>query len=110
MKCVNSHLQCLSTRTRPETINNGGSHAAFPGAKAPYTTEIKFLNEHSYEPIPIYRVLDSNGEVIDSREEPDIDKDTLLNMYRTMIQLNQMDKILYESQRRVKLIAFLYLL
>ncbi|CAG9562287.1 unnamed protein product [Danaus chrysippus] len=93
-------IRCLSTRTRPETINNGGSHAAFPGVKAPYTTEIKFLNEHSYEPIPIYRVLDNNGEVIDSREEPDIDNDTLLNMYRTMIQLNQMDKILYESQRQ----------
>lgn len=77
---------------------NGGT-SDFPGAKAPYVNEIKFLNENSYDPIPIYRVMDSNGRVIDSREEPNIDKETLINMYRNMIQLNQMDKILYESQR-----------
>lgn len=60
---------------------------------------MKFLNENSYDPIPIYRVLDNNGDVIDAREEPAIDKDTLVTMYKTMMQLSQMDKILYESQR-----------
>ncbi|XP_013139420.1 PREDICTED: 2-oxoisovalerate dehydrogenase subunit alpha, mitochondrial [Papilio polytes] len=89
----------LSTHTRPDVCQNGGT-SDFPGAKAPYVNEIKFLNENSYDPIPIYRVMDSNGRVIDSREEPNIDKETLINMYRNMIQLNQMDKILYESQRQ----------
>lgn len=60
---------------------------------------MKILNEQSYDPIPIYRVLDNNGQVIDRREEPNIDSEVLLNMYKTMVQLNQMDKILYESQR-----------
>ncbi|KAL0879857.1 hypothetical protein ABMA27_002390 [Loxostege sticticalis] len=89
----------LSTHTRPETVQNGKT-ADFPGAKAPYVNEIKFLNENSYDPIPIYRVLDNNGEVIDNREEPNIDKETLVKMYKNMVQLNQMDKILYESQRQ----------
>lgn len=60
---------------------------------------MKFLNETSYDPIPIYRVLDNNGAVIEKREEPSIDNDQLVNMYKTMLQLTQMDKILYESQR-----------
>ncbi|XP_045498974.1 2-oxoisovalerate dehydrogenase subunit alpha, mitochondrial [Colias croceus] len=90
----------LSTHTRPDIQQNGGKTAEFPGARAPYVTEMKFLNETNYEPIPIYRVLDNNGEVIVGSEEPDLDKDVLLNMYKTMIQLNQMDKILYESQRQ----------
>nr|NP_001299763.1 2-oxoisovalerate dehydrogenase subunit alpha, mitochondrial [Papilio xuthus]BAG30755.1 similar to CG8199 [Papilio xuthus] len=89
----------LSTHTRPDVCQNGGT-SEFPGAKAPYVNEIKFLNENSYDPIPIYRVMDSNGRIIDSREEPNIDKESLINMYRNMIQLNQMDKILYESQRQ----------
>ncbi|KPJ11523.1 2-oxoisovalerate dehydrogenase subunit alpha, mitochondrial [Papilio machaon] len=89
----------LSTHTRPDVCQNGGI-SEFPGAKAPYVNEIKFLNENSYDPIPIYRVMDSNGRVIDSREEPNIDKEILINMYKNMIQLNQMDKILYESQRQ----------
>lgn len=92
-------LQLLSTHTRPDIAQNNGKHAEFPGAKAPYVTEMKFLNETSYEPIPIYRVMDNNGNVLDIREEPNIDSDTLVYMYKTMIQLSQMDKILYESQR-----------
>ncbi|VVC88066.1 unnamed protein product [Leptidea sinapis] len=89
----------FSTHTRPE-IENGIRIAEFPGAKAPYVTELNVLNEKTYDPIPIYRVLDKNGNVLISSEEPNIDKDTLLNMYKTMIQLYQMDKILYESQRQ----------
>lgn len=92
-------FQLLSTNARPEAVHNGGKIAEFPGAKAPYVTEIKVLNETSYDPIPIYRVLDNNGEIIDSKEDPNIDKDVLVNMYKTMVQLSQMDKILYESQR-----------
>lgn len=97
---INQVARLLSTHSRPEIIQNGGLNAEFPGARAPYVTEIKILDENSYDPIPIYRVLDNNGQVIDSREEPNLDKETLLNMYKTMIQLNQMDKILYESQRQ----------
>ncbi|CAH2228327.1 jg2414, partial [Pararge aegeria aegeria] len=58
-------IRLLSTHTRPEISQNGSKTAAFPGATAPYVTEMKILNEHSYDPIPIYRVLDNSGEVID---------------------------------------------
>ncbi|XP_028175363.1 2-oxoisovalerate dehydrogenase subunit alpha, mitochondrial [Ostrinia nubilalis] len=92
-------VRLLSTHTRPEVVQNGKT-GDFPGAKAPFVNEIKFLNENSYDPIPIYRVLDNNGEVVDSREEPNIDNETLVKMYKTMVQMNQMDKILYESQRQ----------
>lgn len=92
-------FQFSSTSSSPNISQNASKTADFPGAKAQYVTEIKFLNESSYEPIPIYRVLDNNGEIIDGGHEPNIDKDTLLNMYKTMVQLSQMDKILYESQR-----------
>lgn len=81
-------------------LQNGGKLAEFPGAKAPYVTEMRFLDETSYDPIPIYRVLDNSGEVIDRNEEPNIDNDSLVNIYKTMAQLSQMDKILYESQRQ----------
>lgn len=94
-------FQLLSTHTKPETSQNAGKVAEFPGAKAPYITEMKFLNQSSYDPIPIYRVLDNNGDVIDGREEPSIEKEKLVHMYKTMVQLSQMDKVLYESQRQV---------
>nr|XP_026488693.1 2-oxoisovalerate dehydrogenase subunit alpha, mitochondrial [Vanessa tameamea] len=104
---LNQVFRLLSTSSRPEIIQNGGNNADFPGAKAPYVTEMKFVDENSYDPIPIYRVLDNDGQVIDNREEPAIDKETLLNMYKTMVQLNQMDKIMYESQRQGRISFFM---
>lgn len=92
-------MQLLSTHTKPDVTQPNTKNADFPGAKAPYVTEMKFLDETSYDPIPIYRVMDNNGGVFDIREEPSIDNDKLVNMYKTMVQLTQMDKILYESQR-----------
>ncbi|KAM3960070.1 branched chain keto acid dehydrogenase E1 subunit alpha [Aphomia sociella] len=90
----------LSTHTKPDVVAQNVKYADFPGAKAPFVSEIKFLNENSYDPIPIYRVMDNSGIIIDNKEEPNIEKDTLVNMYKTMIQITQMDKILYESQRQ----------
>ncbi|XP_068633996.1 2-oxoisovalerate dehydrogenase subunit alpha, mitochondrial [Battus philenor] len=90
----------LSTNTRPDVSQNGSNMSAFPGARAPYVSDLTFLNENSYDPIPIYRVLDNSGEIIDRNQEPNIDKETLIRMYKCMIQMNQMDKILYESQRQ----------
>lgn len=99
LKLVFYLFQLLSTSSKPDVPHHDSKTADFPGAKAPYATEIKFVNETSYDPIPIYRVLDNNGEIIDNRHDPNIDKDTLINMYKNMVQLSQMDKILYESQR-----------
>lgn len=90
----------LSTNIKPEVQVNEVKISEFPGAKAPYVSEIKFINENSYDPIPIYRVINNNGEVLERPEEPQLEKDDLVNMYKTMVQLSQMDKILYESQRQ----------
>lgn len=53
-----------------------------------------------YEPIPIYRVLDYNGQIIDPEQEPQLDRKFVHKMYRDMILLSVLDKILYESQRQ----------
>lgn len=50
--------------------------------------------------MPIYRVLDRNGNIIDKSQEPNFSREYVQKMYRDMIQLSVMDKILYESQRQ----------
>lgn len=57
-------------------------------------------NPQSIDPIPIYRVLDRDGRIIDKSQEPQLCKEFVQKMYRNMVQLNVMDKILYESQRQ----------
>jgi 2-oxoisovalerate dehydrogenase E1 component alpha subunit len=54
----------------------------------------------NYEPIPIYRVMDSEGNIHDSSQDPKLSKETIHKCFRDMVLLNAMDKILYESQRQ----------
>ena len=72
----------------------------FPGAKAKYTESLDFLKPDEYDGIPIYRVMDNDGNVIHPEQDPDLGEDKLVHMYKSMTLLNTMDKILYESQRQ----------
>lgn len=53
-----------------------------------------------YAPIPIYRVIDSDGNVLDASQEPNITKEVLQKCFRDMVAMNALDKIMYESQRQ----------
>lgn len=74
----------------------------FPGAKTTWTEKLDFLGKHSYQAIPVYRVMDRQGNVINPEEDPNLPPETIIKMYKDMTLLNAMDKILYESQRQGK--------
>lgn len=73
---------------------------SFPGARAPFTEEPKITLADQVAPIPIYRVLDQGGQVSKASEDPKFSEKTIRKMFRDMVLLNTMDKILYESQRQ----------
>jgi 2-oxoisovalerate dehydrogenase E1 component alpha subunit len=54
----------------------------------------------NYDPIPIYRVMDAEGNILDSSQDPQLEKEKIHKCFRDMVMLNTMDKILYESQRQ----------
>ena len=58
------------------------------------------MKPDEYDGIPIYRVMDNDGGVIHPEQDPGLDDDHLIHMYKSMTLLNTMDKILYESQRQ----------
>ncbi|KAJ8957591.1 hypothetical protein NQ317_010770 [Molorchus minor] len=72
----------------------------FPGAKTTWSEKIEFIKMKSYRPIPVYRVLDRQGNVINPAEDPKLPEDIVIKMYKSMSLLNNVDKILYESQRQ----------
>lgn len=80
--------------------DNGDRVTKFPGANAVYTEDRRFLEPDSYDGIPVYRVMDREGAVIDTTHDPKLGDDELIRMYKAMTMLNTMDKILYESQRQ----------
>lgn len=46
--------------------------------------------------------MNRKGQVVAPQMDPNLSKDVLVKMYKTMSTLNIMDKILYESQRYSK--------
>ena len=67
-----------------------------------FSTDLKFKDNFG-EPFITYRVLDDHGHLMDPSNEPAVEKATAVEMYKTMIRLNVMDSILYESQRQGRL-------
>lgn len=67
---------------------------------ANFTHKLEIIHPETLPSVPFYRVLDQNGVALDPECEPDLDKDLVLRMFQTMLQLNTADRILYESQRQ----------
>eukprot|EP00794_Sanderia_malayensis_P020389 gene20389-22400_t len=76
--------------------------AKYPGAgfNLKFTHALNFIDPQRYDGIPVYRVSTPQGTIINEEEDPKLDKDILLKVYREMILLTTMDKILYQSQRQ----------
>ena len=71
-----------------------------------FQSDVKFSKELAFDdptqvaPIPVYRVMDRQGVVEDPEQDPNLDKDTLCRMLEVMMQLEVMDRILYDAQRQ----------
>lgn len=71
----------------------------YPGIKNNFTNNLKFISGENYESIPIFRILDPTGQT-SFPENNKLDDDTLIKVYRNMVTISIMDKIMYESQRQ----------
>ncbi|KAK7479459.1 hypothetical protein BaRGS_00029275 [Batillaria attramentaria] len=72
----------------------------FPGSRSRYVHKLEFIDPESQEGVPVYRVLNREGKIIDETQDPKLDKDIVMKMYKDMTLLNTMDRVLYESQRQ----------
>ncbi|XP_037727952.1 2-oxoisovalerate dehydrogenase subunit alpha, mitochondrial [Drosophila subpulchrella] len=90
----------IPTAARDFSSEPPSDYANFPGAKAPFVSELKLIHPEDYAPIPIYRVMDSDGYIADESQDPQLSREVVEKMFRDMVLLNTMDKILYDAQRQ----------
>ena len=59
----------------------------FPGAvNSKFTTKLSFENPSTHPAIPTYRVMDSDGIVVDkARTQSDVSHDEILRWYKNML-------------------------
>ncbi|XP_015517590.2 2-oxoisovalerate dehydrogenase subunit alpha, mitochondrial [Neodiprion lecontei] len=77
----------------------GPSNPKFPIISNNFTDELKFTNATSYGSIPIYRILGSATED-EAMANIELEEAKYIKMYKDMVTITVMDKILYESQRQ----------
>jgi len=77
-----------------------GTHAVFAGASTYITTTAKIIRADEAGTIPCYRLLGTDGVILNPDDDPHIDDETLVHWYKQMVQLNTMDTILYQYQRQ----------
>lgn len=100
-------LKCLATRTvhgeasqSSEPTAQSSGLAKFPGAQAAFVGKPQLVLPEHVEAVPIYRVMNSEGVIEDPEQDPGLGREVVHKMFRDMVLLNTMDKILYESQRQ----------
>ncbi|KAK6132238.1 hypothetical protein DH2020_034021 [Rehmannia glutinosa] len=118
----NSSAAVLDFR-RPESARAGGQVEAvaysddddndanqameFPGGRVTFTHQMKFISESPEKRVPCYRVLDDDGYPIPGSSFEQVDKETAVKMYRSMVTLQIMDTIFYEAQRQGRISFYL---
>ncbi|KAM3724231.1 2-oxoisovalerate dehydrogenase subunit alpha [Dirofilaria immitis] len=75
--------------------------------KASFTEKLEIRSPTQYSTIPIYRVTNSEGQFIDPNYDFDFSKELAIKMYKDMVTIYQMDKILYDSQRQGRISFYL---
>ncbi|XP_044738233.1 2-oxoisovalerate dehydrogenase subunit alpha, mitochondrial [Chrysoperla carnea] len=91
----------LKTTSTDFVQNNSTTEPLHPGLKEmKWVNELNYFKEQKYDILPIYRVLNHSGEIIQETENPNLPKNTLVKMYQKMVLLANMDIILFESQRQ----------
>eukprot|EP00794_Sanderia_malayensis_P020390 gene20390-22401_t len=94
-----------SDATPPSDDLDNLSHYPGVGSHLKFTHELKFVDSKLYDGIPVYRVSTPYGKIIRDDQLPELSEELLVEVYRKMVLLTTMDKILFESQRQGR-IAF----
>ncbi|KAJ5105708.1 hypothetical protein NUU61_003055 [Penicillium alfredii] len=83
----------------------GSDSVRFPGAvNSKFTTQMSFLKASDLPAIPTYRVMDSDGEMVDKTRPPtDVTDEEVLTWYRNMLTVSIMDVVMFEAQRQGRL-------
>ncbi|KAJ5776262.1 uncharacterized protein N7511_001273 [Penicillium nucicola] len=98
---------CSPARRWSSSISQrpGSDSVRFPGAvNSKFTTDMTFLKASDLPAIPTYRVMDSDGELVDkTRPAPDVTDEEVLTWYKNMLSVSVMDVVMFEAQRQGRL-------
>jgi 2-oxoisovalerate dehydrogenase E1 component alpha subunit len=86
---------------RASLCQSGHGALRFPGAlEAKFTTSLKLHNPKENGVFPCYRVMDTEGAIVDRSYKRDISDEEAVKLYTTMVGVSIMDLICLDAQRQ----------
>lgn len=55
---------------------------AFPGSRSKWTSTLSFIRSENYEGIPVYRVMDREGKIIETDGDPNLGQEMITKLYK----------------------------
>jgi 2-oxoisovalerate dehydrogenase E1 component alpha subunit len=83
----------------------GSDHVHFPGAvNSKFVTKLTFERPAERTAMPTYRVMDSDGIIVDEGRKPsDVKPEEVITWYKNMLTVSIMDLIMFDAQRQGRL-------
>lgn len=97
---VSSQKAFNFAKSLSSSANSVSDKAALPGYRGEFSTELEFIYPEQIPQIQCYRVMNRNGVILDNTQDPNLDKETLIKMFKNMTLLTRFDSIMYEAQRQ----------
>lgn len=57
---------------RWKATSSTADRPSFPGSRSSWTEKLEFVQPDLYDGIPVYRVMDAKGAVIDADQDPQV--------------------------------------
>lgn len=54
----------------------------FPGSRSKWTSKLSFIDSESYEGIPVFRVMNRDGKIVESNLDPNLGQEMMTNLYK----------------------------
>ncbi|MCJ1256277.1 hypothetical protein MMC24_004098 [Lignoscripta atroalba] len=104
LACISPNLARLA-RWNSVSQRPGSDHVHFPGAvNSKFVNKLSFEHPSTHPAMPTYRVMDSDGVIVDGGRAPeDIKDEEVLQWYRNMLTVSIMDLIMFDAQRQGRL-------
>jgi 2-oxoisovalerate dehydrogenase E1 component alpha subunit len=93
---------CYQSHKLYEVANRYVRSVHFPGAvNSKFTSDMTFQRPSTHPAIPTYRIMDSDGNIVDNTRDPQSAPDSeILTWYRNMLTVSIIDRVMYDSQRQ----------
>ena len=97
-----SFLRSAQSKLSESEHNAAFSHSVchFMAHALPHALQLKLHRSRDIPRYPRYQIMNQAGAILNAAEFPSVSTDEIIKWYKTMVTLNHMDQILFDSQRQ----------